>query len=41
MNTLVADGTIKKNDKPVFLCQTGSRASGAAAEAATPGFSHP
>jgi len=38
MNSLVADGTIKKNDKLVFLCQTGYRASWAAAEATTLGF---
>ncbi len=40
LNALVADGGIKKNDKLIFLCQTGYRASWAAAEATSMGFSH-
>jgi rhodanese-related sulfurtransferase len=38
LNALVADGMIKQNDKLVFLCQPGYRASWAAYEAAQMGF---
>jgi len=38
LEALVADGSIKKNDKLFFLCQTGYRASWAAQEAAGMGF---
>lgn len=38
LNALVADGSIKKNDKLIFVCETGYRASWAAAEATTLGF---
>ncbi len=38
LNALVADGSIKKNDKLIFLCQTGYRASWAGQEAAGMGF---
>lgn len=38
LEALVAEGTIKKNDKLIFLCQTAYRASWAAAEATSLGF---
>ena len=40
LNALVADGSIKKNDNLVFVCQTGYRASWAGAEAARMGFTN-
>lgn len=38
LEALVAEGTIKKNDKLIFLCQTGYRASWAGQRAASMGF---
>ena len=40
LNALVADGSIKKNDELVFVCQTGYRASWAAQVAASLGFTN-
>ncbi len=40
LDALVADGSIKKNDNLIFLCQTGYRASWAGQEAAGRGFTN-
>ena len=40
LNALIADGSIKKNDILVFVCQSGYRASWAAQEAAGMGFTN-
>ena len=40
LNALVTDGSIKKNDILIFVCQTGYRASWAAQEAAGLGFTN-